>query len=98
MSRSRSKLVEGDRPRLPSLRMADARGLTSGPKTRHVNAKVPPALYDAAARRVGDDSPAVVITAALAALATQDDLGPFLAANRGVLADVDPELLEQIWF
>jgi hypothetical protein len=98
MSRARSKPAEAHRPRLPSLQIADARGLTAGPKTRHVNAKVPPALYEAAARRVGDDSPAVVITAALAALATQDDLGPFLAANWGALADIDPEMLEQITF
>lgn len=78
--------------------MADARGLTSGPKTRHLNAKVPPALFEAAAKRVGDDSPAVVITAALAALATQDDLGAWLGANWGVLTEVDPDLLEQIEF
>ena len=90
--------TEVDPARPLSLRMADARGLTAGPKTRHLNAKVPPALFEAAAKRLGDDSPAVVITAALAALATQDDLGPWLAANWGVLAEVDPELLEQIEF
>jgi hypothetical protein len=79
-----------------SLRMAEVAGLTSGSKTRHLNAKVQPALFEAAARRVGSQSPAVVIEAALAALATQDDLGPWLAAQWGNLADVDPDLLGQI--
>jgi hypothetical protein len=81
-----------------ALRIAEARGLFSGPKTKHVNAKVPPRLFDAAARRVGTTSPAVVITAALAALATEDELGPWLARNWGVLADTPPELLDQIEF
>lgn len=81
-----------------ALRMASAAGLTSQPKTKHVNAKVQPALFDAAARRVGSTSPAIVIEAALAALATQDELGPWLAEQWGVLADVDPELLGQIEF
>ena len=79
-----------------SMRMAESAGLTAGAKTRHVNAKVQPALFEAAARRVGSQSPAVVIEAALAALATQDDLGPWLAAQWGSLADVDADLLEQI--
>lgn len=79
-----------------SVRMADAAGLIAEPKTRHLNAKVQPALFEAAARRVGSQSPAVVIEAALAALATQDDLGPWLAAQWGALADADPDLLGQI--
>ncbi|HET9639728.1 MAG TPA: hypothetical protein VFP12_11015 [Allosphingosinicella sp.] len=79
-----------------SMRMAKTAGLTGEAKTRHLNAKVQPALFEAAARRVGSQSPAVVIEAALAALATQDDLGPWLATQWGVLADVDPELLGQI--
>lgn len=81
-----------------AMRMAAAAGLTATAKTKHLNAKVQPALFDAAARRVGSTSPAVVIEAALAALATQDDLGPWLAQQWGVLADIDPELLEQIEF
>lgn len=79
-----------------SIRMARAAGLTGEAKTRHLNAKVQPALFEAAASRVGSRSPAVVIEAALAALATQDDLGPWLAAQWGALADVDPDLLGQI--
>lgn len=79
-----------------SLRMAKAAGLTGEAKTRHLNAKVQPALFEAAASRVGSQSPAVVIEAALAALATQDDLGPWLATQWGALADVDPDLLGQI--
>lgn len=79
-----------------SMRMAEAAGLTGGPKTRHLNAKVQPALFEAAARRVGSQSPAAVVEAALAALATQDDLGPWLAAQWGSLADVDPELLARV--
>lgn len=79
-----------------ALRMASAAGLTKEAKTKHLNAKVQPALFAAAARRVGSTSPAVVIEAALAALATQDDLGPWLARQWGTLADVDPDLLSQI--
>jgi len=37
-----------------------------------------------------------VINAALASLATEDELGPWLARNWGILADTPPELLEQI--
>jgi hypothetical protein len=79
-----------------SLRMAEAAGLTAEAKTRHLNAKVQPALFEAAARRVGSRSPAVVIEAALAALATQDDLGPWLAAQWGSLAGIDPDMLAQL--
>ena len=71
-------------------------GLLSGPKTKHFNAKVPPKLFQAAARRVGTTSPAAVINAALAALATEDQLGPWLVKNWGVLADSPPELLDQL--
>jgi hypothetical protein len=90
-----------NRPRTPepamlALRIARSRGLLEGPKTKHFNAKVPPRLFEAAAKRVGTSSPAVVIQAALAALATQDDLGPWLARNMGVLADLDPVLLAQL--
>ena len=81
-----------------SLRIAEEKGLFSGPKTKHVNAKVPPRLFDAAAKRIGTTSPAAVITAALAALATEGELGPWLARNWGVLADTPPELLDQIDF
>lgn len=90
-SRNRGKVASS-----LALRMASAAGLISEAKTKHLNAKVQPALFDAAARRVGSTSPAVVIEAALAALATQDDLGPWLAEQWGVLADVDPDLLSQI--
>lgn len=79
-----------------ALRIAGSMGLLSGPKAKHVNAKVPPKLFQAAAEKVGTTSPAAVVTAALATLATEDDLGPWLARNWGTLADVDPELLEQI--
>ena len=50
------------------------------------------------ARPVGSRSPSVVIEAALTALATQDDFGPWLASPWGVLADLDPELLAQMEF
>lgn len=98
--RSDSKLPRARRTLAPdhglTTRMARAAGLMTEAKTRHLNAKVQPALFDAAARRVGSQSPAVVIEAALAALATQDDLGPWLAAQWGSLAEVDPNLLGQI--
>ena len=78
-----------------ALRIADGMGLLTGPKTKHFNAKVPPALFEAAARRIGATSPAAVITAALASLATEDELGPWLARNWGILADTPPDLTEQ---
>lgn len=79
-----------------AMRMAEDMGLLTGPKTKHFNAKVSPQLFQAAAKRVGTSSPAVVINAALASLATEDELGPWLASRWGVLADMDPELLDQI--
>ncbi len=79
-----------------SLRIAAAAGLTAGVKSKHLNAKVAPALFEAAARRAGSQSPAAVVEAALAALATQDDLGPWLANQWGTLAEVDPEVLAAI--
>lgn len=75
------------------LRMAAAAGLTEGAKTKRLNTKVTPALFEAAARRAGSQSPAAVIEAALAALATQDDFGPWLAERWGSLADIDPKVL-----
>ena len=81
-----------------ALRIAASMGLLTGPKTKHLNAKVSPKLFQAAAQRVGTTSPAAVINAALAALATEDELGQWLAKNWGVLADTPPELLEQIDF
>jgi hypothetical protein len=91
---SRSRATSTTHPL--AMRIADQLGLTAGPKTTHVNAKVPPKLFEAAARRVGSTSPAVVITAALAALATEDELGPWLARRWGALADIDPDLLAQL--
>jgi hypothetical protein len=76
--------------------MASAAGLMGESKTKHINAKVQPALFEAASRRAGSSSPAVVIEAALAALATQDDLGPWLASNWGSLGDVDEAILEEL--
>lgn len=79
-----------------ALRIAESMGLLSGPKVKHLNAKVHPKLFQAAAEKLGTTSPAAVVSAALATLATEDELGPWLARNWGVLADVDPALLEQI--
>ena len=80
------------------VRMASAAGLIDQPKTKHINAKVQPGLFEAASKRAGSTSPAVVIEAALAALATQDDLCPWLASNWGSLSDVDPAVLEELTF
>ena len=85
-----------ERAMTPAMQMASEMGLLAGPKTKHFNAKVPPALFAAAARRVGTTSPAMVVAAALAALATEDDLGPWLSKQWGVLADISPEILDQI--
>jgi hypothetical protein len=82
--------------RLVAVEMASAAGLFDQPKTKHINARVQPGLFDAASKRAGSSSPAVVIEAALAALATQDDLGPWLASNWGSLADVDPAVLDEL--
>jgi len=81
-----------------ALKIAASMGLLDGPKTKHFNAKVPPALFDAAARRLGTSSPAKVIIAALASLATEDDVGKFLARNWGTWADVAPEILDEMEF
>ena len=79
-----------------ALRIAAAMGLLDGTKTKHFNAKVSPKLFDAAAKRIGTTSPAAVINAALASLATEDDLGSWLAQNWGILADTPVDLLDQI--
>ena len=79
-----------------ALDLAAAMGLLNDAKTKHVNAKVNPALFEAAARQAGTSSPAAVINAALAALATQDDAGPFLARNWGILADLPQDVADQI--
>ena len=79
-----------------ALRIAEEMGLLTGPKSKHFNAKVTPLLFQAAAKRIGSTSPAVVISAALAALATEDELGKWLANRWGSLADADMELLKQI--
>ena len=79
-----------------ALRIAEGLGLLAGPKTKHFNAKVSPRLFQAAAKRIGTTSPAAVINAALASLATEDELGPWLAKRWGVLSDVDSDLLDQI--
>lgn len=81
-----------------ALRIAGGMGLLDGPKAKHVNAKVSPKLFQAAAEKVGTTSPAAVIEAALASLATEDELGRWLASRWGTLADVDPELLDQMEF
>jgi hypothetical protein len=91
-----AKVAGGVEQRTVALRIAEGMGLLSGPKTKHFNAKVSPLLFQAAAKRIGTTSPAAVINAALASLATEDELGPWLARNWGCLADTPPELLEQI--
>jgi hypothetical protein len=91
-----AKVAPATGQRTVALRIAEGMGLLSGPKTKHFNAKVSPRLFQAAAQRVGTTSPAAVINAALASLATEDELGPWLARNWGVLADTPPELLDQI--
>jgi len=93
---ARSRRTTDKRADTMAMRLAAAAGLTEEAKTQHVNAKVRPALFAAAARRVGTTSPAAVIEAALAALATQDDLGPWLAEQWGALSAVDSELLAQL--
>ena len=90
------RVVAGGEPRTVALRIAEDMGLLSGPKSKHFNAKVSPRLFQAAAKRIGTNSPAAVINAALASLATEDELGAWLARSWGVLADTPPELLEQI--
>ena len=77
-----------------ALQIAERNGLLSGPKTRHINAKVSPKLFQAAAKRLGTTSPAAIINAALASLATEDDVGPWLARNWGILADLPPDVSE----
>ena len=90
---SQKKRGRAENELLP-IRMAAAAGLIDRPKTMHVSVNVQPGLFEAASKRAGSSSPSVVIEAAFAALATQDDLGPWLAANWGSLRDVDPTILE----
>ena len=85
--------IEPDR--LPARRAVAAR-LTDGANTTRLDAKVTTASFEAVARQDGSESAATVVVAAPAALATQDGLGPWLAAAWGSLADVDPALLEEI--
>jgi hypothetical protein len=94
----KARVKSAARIALLPVRMASAAGLIAQPKTKHINAKVQPGLFEAASKRAGSTSPAVVIEAALAALATQDDLGPWLASNWGSLCDVDPAVLEDLTF
>jgi hypothetical protein len=94
--RGRDTIASDSAQRTVALRIAEGMGLLSGPKTKHFNAKVSPQLFQAAAKRLGTTSPAAVINAALASLATEDELGPWLARNWGILADTPPELLAQI--
>jgi hypothetical protein len=94
--RATTKAKVGAEKGTVALRIAEAMGLLTGPKTKHFNAKVSPRLFQAAAKRIGTTSPAAVINAALASLATEDELGPWLARNWGVLADAPAELIEQI--
>jgi hypothetical protein len=98
-AQSKSRRLEKDvnlKKTTVALRLAEDMGLLTGPKTKHFNAKVSPKLFQAAAKRVGTTSPAVVINAALASLATEDQLGPWLASRWGILSTVDFELLSQI--
>ena len=97
-SKTRTTPPEPATASLLPLRLAAKAGLTQGKKTKHLNAKVTPALFAAAAKKAGSESPAKVVEAALAALATRDGLGPWLASQRGSLADIDPEILEEISF
>jgi hypothetical protein len=46
--------------------------------------------------RASCEGPFGITKAALASLATEDELGPWLARNWGILADTAPELLDQI--
>ena len=104
MGKRTADTKEGDRPGRLRARGSGvalptgAAGLTSQARTLHLTAKVQPALFEAAARRVGSRSPTIVIEAALVALAVQDDLGPWLAEQWGILADVDPEILAAMEF
>jgi hypothetical protein len=79
-----------------ALQIADSMELLAGPKTKHFNAKVSPRLFAAAAKRIGTASPVAVINAALAALATEDELGPWLAARWGSLSGIEQDVLAQI--
>jgi hypothetical protein len=55
-----------------------------------------PSIAKVTTAKAGTTSPVVVVNAALASLATEDELGPWLARNWGALADTPPEQLAQI--
>jgi len=78
-----------------SLLLATQLGLMQG-ATRHINARVPARLLEAATARAGADAVTEVVTRALAGLATRSELGPWLAEHWGALHDVDPAVAAEI--
>ena len=64
---------------------ADRAGLLDGGETRHLSFRVPKALYEAAQRETGLNSPTELGTAALAMLAQRDSFADFMRTNRGAL-------------
>src|SRR5271165_453769 len=94
--RRRTAQAAGSAKGIMALRIAESMGLLAGPKSKHFNAKVSPKLFQAAAKRVGSTSSAAVVNAALASLATEDELGPWLAKSWSALADTPSEVLDKI--
>lgn len=78
-----------------SLLLATQLGLMQG-ATRHINARVPARLLEAATQRAGTAAVTEVITRALATLATRSELGPWLAEHWGDLRDIDPASAAEI--
>lgn len=78
-----------------SMLLAAQMGLMAG-TTRHINARVPARLLEAATERAGTDAVTEVVTRALASLATRSEIGPWLAEHWGELRDVDPAVAAEI--
>ncbi len=81
--------------RVWSMLLATQLGLMEG-ATRHINARVPARLLEAATERAGTEAVTEVVTRALAGLATRSEIGPWLAEHWGELRDIDPAVAAEI--
>jgi hypothetical protein len=90
MVATKMKLSPFGRQVRDAVREAARRGLTNGPRTRLLRARLAPALVEAAKRSTGIRSDTELIEAALAWLVGDDDFPARLAQLRGsVPADID---------
>lgn len=78
-------------------RSSAANGLATGLKMKRPQTKVSPSPSGSAGRRIGAAAPAAA-KGAPPSSGVEDGLGHWLARNRGMLADVAPEILNEMEF